>query len=202
MAATPTAPQPLPLTWPGQPGDAQRLAAGLKLSADARGLLHAQQRVSEYVERLRERGLLVAAIGVLARGLSRREANWWACRCVREMLRAPAAATMDTAPLEAAERWVVEPSETHRRAAGMTAEAANYETPAACAALAAFWSEGSMAPVEAAPVNVPPHLAPGAVASAVQLAAVVVEPQAAPDKLVRFIEIGMAVAQGKDRWPA
>jgi hypothetical protein len=116
------------------------------------------------------------------------------------MLRSPAA-KMDLTPLEAAERWVADPSETNRRAAGVCAEAASYETPGAVAALAAFWSEGSLAPADAAPVTVPPHLGPGAVTSAVQLAAVVCEPQKAPDKFTRFLEIGTAVAQGKDRWP-
>ena len=197
-AATTNTPR---LKWPGEPGAAAEIARSLELSAKAREALGPGHRPSEYVECLRGRGLAADAIMVLAAWQPRREGVWWTCRAVREMLRGAAAAPLDTAALDAAQRWAASPTEEHRRAAGAAAEAANFETAAACAALAAFWSEGSLAPAGAPDVAPGPHLAPAAMASAMQLAAVAVAPQQAPARLDHCLEIGLAVAQGLDRWP-
>lgn len=170
----------------------------MKLSEENLALLTPEQTVGQYIEVLRRRGLTFEAIQVLAQWLPRPTGVGWTCRCLRESLPAEDLKTQ-AAALEAAERWAAEPTEAHRRAAGAAAEAADYETPAALAALAAFWSAGSMAPAEAPEVPAPPHLAPGAMANAMQLAAVVGEPETAGARLERFLDAGLAVAGAGER---
>lgn len=184
-------------SWPGQPGEAIRLAERLKLSDEARALVTPSQDAAQYVAALRGQGLLTDALQVVAQWLPRREGVWWACRCLHAALPTEQA-TADSA-WEAAERWAKEPSEEHRRAAGEAAEAADFETPAALVAQAAFWSEGSMAPAELAEVPAPPHLAPTAIVNGLQLAAVPGDPQAAAGRLEQFLVMGLAAAEGQER---
>jgi hypothetical protein len=84
------------------------------------------------------------------------------------------------AAVQAAERWVADPSEANRRAAQAASEAAGLGTPAGCAAMAAFWSGGSLAPPEAPVVPPGEILTAHGSAGPVMLAAVLTEPQKAP----------------------
>src|SRR5690606_25846941 len=118
------------------------------------------------------------AIAFLARALPKREAVWWACMCARVTappaeeaaspegdVAGPAAAGRGPArALAAAEAWVYKPSEENRRECEAAAHAAQFDSPESWAAIAAFWSGGSVAP-PGGPV-VPPgeDLAPRAVA--------------------------------------
>jgi Family of unknown function (DUF6931) len=64
------------------------------------------------------------------------------------------------------------------------------------AAVAAFWSGGSMAPPDLPAVPPAPHLTGVAVAGAVSLAAVRSDPSLADDKRRRYIEIALDIANG------
>ncbi len=154
------------------------------------------------IDRLREAALFPEAVRYLAFALPKRQAVWWACRCVRQGPLTAVSAAPDPASvaLEAAEQWAADPSETNRRAAGAAGESAGAGTPAGCAAMAAFWSGGSLAP-EGLPV-VPPadDLTARGVTGAVMIAAVAIEPQHAPDRFRKFLDLGLAVAAGSDRW--
>src|SRR6185369_17729133 len=86
------------------------------------------------------------------------------------------------AALEATERWIVQPTEEHRRQSLQFGEAADFGTPAGCAALAAFMSGGSLAPPEAPPVPPSEFMTAKAVSNAVIFAAVTKEPERAPEK--------------------
>jgi hypothetical protein len=187
---------PAERTWPGRPGDAARLAESMQLPEPARAALDPSQDIAQFVAALRSRDCVVEALGVLARWLPRRDGVRWACQCVGESLAAEDLQSQ-AATLETAQRWAADPSEKNRRAAGKAAETGHYETPAALAALASFWSEGSMSPEHAPAVPAPPHLAPEMMVNAMRLAAVRTEPQKAPLRLARFLEIGLATAQGK-----
>src|SRR6516165_6375405 len=60
--------------------------------------------------------------------LAKREAVWWACLCLRSVsdpMRKPKQAEA----LKAVLRWVVEPSEERRQAAGKAGKAATFGTP-------------------------------------------------------------------------
>ncbi len=161
----------------------------------AAALLMIEDTPADFLDRLIGKGLLGDAARFLAFALPRREAVWWACLCARTVLPAAAPARA-AAALEAAEAWVYKPVEDNRRAAMACAEAAGFDSPASWAAVAAFWSAGSLAPPGAAEVPPPAHLTGTAVAAAVTMAAVQTEPQRAADKYRQFLDLGIDVAQG------
>lgn len=170
---------------------AAEICGPIELSEPARKLLDDQVSPSEYLARLTESGMAEDAVRFLAHALPKREAVWWACQCIRE-------AGVDSgepgkAALLAAARWAADPSEQHRRAAQSAAEAAQ-ATPEALIAMGAFLGGGSMAPPQAPEVKPADDLTPRSVAGAVLLGAVAVEPEKAPQKRRRFIELGIQCA--------
>ena len=101
---------------------------------------------ARFLDALIAAGHLPDALRFLAAALPKREAVWWACVCARQgygaVVPSPAGAA-----LQAAERWVADPSDANRRAAHPAAEAAGVGTPAGAAAIGVFLSGGSLAPV-------------------------------------------------------
>jgi pSer/pThr/pTyr-binding forkhead associated (FHA) protein len=186
------------------PGEAARdpvLATGLvvataaalpptaQLSDASKSMLVDDMPVQQFIELLASREQYLDALRVVANSLAKRSAVDWACRCVRaasgDDLSPP-----DAAAVAAAEAWVQEPSEGHRRKAQAAADAAGNATPASWAATAAFWSTGSMAPPAAPVVPPAPHLTAHAASGAVMLAAVARQPEKAPEKYQQFLDIG------------
>jgi hypothetical protein len=144
--------------------------------------------------RIVEAGLMGDAARFLAHALPKREAVWWACMCARAT--EPAAPPPDAEALVAAEAWVRKPEEDQRRAAMAKAEAAGFRSPEAWAAVGAFWSGGSMAPVGQPVVAPADHLTGVAVAGSVSLSAVRRDPEKAEATLKRFIQSGLEIAAG------
>jgi hypothetical protein len=163
--------------------------AGFKITAPE------QASPTEYLNGLLGEKKLEAAVQFLAFALPAREAVWWVCVCARAQL-------AETTPqpvlqaIEAAETWVRKPTEEHRRAAMACAQATDFQSPAAWAAVAAFWSGGSMSPPNLPEVPAPPHLLGSAVAGAVTLAAVQLEPGMAEQKRERFVAAAVEIANG------
>src|SRR5215510_2858278 len=118
-----------------------------------------------------EKAQFVDAVRYLANALLQREAVWWACIAARAALGSAKRPT-DLDSVTAAEAWVYKPTEENRRAAMTKAQATQFDTPCAWAAVAAFWSGGSMAPPDVPVVPPPPFLIGRAVSGAVMLAAV------------------------------
>ena len=151
-----------------------------------------------YLEALASAGHFGDAAGFLAAALPRRQAVWWACRCVREAPGGPPSGDAELA-LQAAETWTVSPGDVNRRKAMVAAEKVGFGQPAGCAALAAFLSGGSLAPPSLKEVPPPEQACARAVAGSVLLAA-----RADPLKLAAtgrtFLDLGLAVARGEDRW--
>jgi hypothetical protein len=106
----------------------------------------------------------------------------------------------EAAALQAAEKWAADPSDDNRRAAYPASEAATLGTPAGCAALAAFFSGGSLAPPNVTAVPPKEGLTAKVVGGALLLASVLTEPQKAPEKQQRFLALGLEVANGANRW--
>ena len=154
-----------------------------------------------YIAQLIERELHGDAIRFIAHALPRREAVWWAWVCARKVAGAEPKPTIKAA-LDATERWIVQPTEEHRRQALHFGEAADFGTPAGCAALAAFMSAGSLAPPNAPPVPPDEFMTAKAVAGSVTLAAVTVEPERAAEKFVEFAKVGLEVADRTKLWTA
>jgi hypothetical protein len=169
------------------------------LEEAARRLLRGDLTPRDYL------GLLLAgrqypeAVRFLAHALPKREAVWWACQCVRLGSGTNAPPVVATA-LAAAEMWAADPSEDNRRAALPAAEAAGLRTPAGCAAVAAFWSAGSLGPPNVPAIPPDERLTAQGAAGAVLLAAVQTEPEKAPVKYHHFLAAGLEVARGTDRW--
>ncbi len=138
---------------------------------------------------------LTDAVKFLARALPKREATWWACLAARSAL-ADITRKEEIAALESAETWVYRPSEDNRRLAYARAQSAGFDNPSSWAAMAAFWSGGSMTPPDVPVVPPADHLTAKAVAGAVMLAAVQTDPAMANANYQRFIQQGMDIAGG------
>jgi len=158
---------------------------------------------------LAEAGNGEAAVTVLAQGLSRRAAVWWACVVVRrepspevppaDSPRALATRARELRALEAAEAWVTNPCESTAQSAHEVSKGAS-GTPAGLAALAAFLGGESLAPPGAMPVPPGDHLAGIAASGAIRIAAVRHRPEKSGTILREFLEIGQQVANGAESW--
>ncbi len=158
-----------------------------------------EQTPVAYFEALASAGHFADAVGFLAAALPRRQAVWWACRCVREASGA-APSEDDARALLAAETWAASPGDINRRKAMPEAEKVGFGQPAGCAALAAFLSGGSIAPPSLKEVPPPEHVCARAVVGSILLAASKAEPRAIAPTRRKFLDLGLAVARGDDRW--
>jgi hypothetical protein len=170
------------------------------LGEEAGALLQEEVTPHAFLDLLIAHELFPDAARLLAYALPKREAVWWACLCVRHVAAADTSPA-DLAALEAAERWVIEPHEAHRRAAMQAAEGLEFQTAASWAAVASFWSVGSMAPPEAPPVTPGEFLTAQAVSGAVMLAAARCAPEESSDTHRALLATGVAVAAGVCPWP-
>jgi hypothetical protein len=179
---------------------ATEVCRAVPLSPEAKALLKPQQTVKQLLDELLAKQDAEHAGKLLAHALPKRAAVWWGCQCVRQV---PAAAPTpeSKAALAAAERWVSAQDEDSRRAAQAAAEKAGYDSPAGIVALAAYLSSGSLAPADLPEVPPAEGLTADAVAGAVNLAAVLTEPEKAPERLKKFFALGADVDSGKNRWP-
>ncbi|MDQ2667567.1 MAG: hypothetical protein M3Z05_16345 [Gemmatimonadota bacterium] len=194
-----TAPSSAPSTVPPSRGTAE-LCAVADLGGDATALLAGGVPAPRvFVAQLLERDLHADAIRFIAHALPRREAVWWAWVCARKVAGDEPVPAVKAA-LDATERWIVQPTDEHRRQALHFGEAADFGTPAGCAALAAFMSAGSLAPPHAPPVPPDEFMTAKAVAGSVTLAAVTTEPERAKEKFNEFVKVGLEVADRTRLW--
>ncbi len=178
------------------------LVAVADLGEEARALLtNGAPPPKAFVAALVGRNLHAEAIRFLAHGLPRREAVWWAWVCARKEA-GDAPAPPIKAALDATERWIIQPTEEHRRQALAFGEAADFGTAAGCAALAAFMSAGSISPPEAPVVPPSEFMTAKAVAGSVTMSAVAKEPEKAVEKFNEFVKLGLEVADRTKLWPA
>ena len=131
--------------------------------------------------------LLPEATRLAAHALPRREAVWWACMCAHHT--APAA-------VQAAELWVRTQSDADRRAAFGHAQEAGFTTPESWAAVGAFWSGDSLAPLGQAAVAPPAHVAATAIAGAVALSSVRDDPARREARLRQFLASAREIGAG------
>ncbi len=168
----------------------------LELEPPAIAALAGAQTAAEGVARLEAAGFRNEAVRLSAHALPKREAVWWACMCAAAVPD-PALPPSDAAAMKAAEAWVRKPGDDAlRRAAWDAAQATEFRSPEAWAAVGAFWSGGSLAP-EGQPV-VPPaeHLTGVAVSGGVVLAAVRGHAERAEARLARFLASARDIAAG------
>ena len=177
---------------------AQEVCRRFAVGEEAGRLLRADMTPRQYLDLLVETELFVDAARFLAHALPKREAVSWAFQCARQAHGANPPAAV-AAALDATQKWVADPSEENRRAAFAAAEAADFGTPAGCAAVAAFWSGGSLGPPHVPVIPPGEQLTANGVAGAVMLAVVLTEPEKAPEKYRRFLGEGIELANGSPR---
>lgn len=186
---TPTA-QPRPAARP-----TAELVAPLPLTDPAKALLTPDATVRQFLDKLTTAGLTVDALRVLALALPKPEAVWWACVCIRKAVPKPWRVAAEDA-VDAAEKWVTDPSDVNRRACGAVAEAAGWDTATGCVAGAAWLSGGSLSPPKLPPVQPREDLTGQTVAGSLLLAASA-DPATTAVTLGAFLQIGMTIADGK-----
>lgn len=177
---------------------AGELVTQFVLSDAAQQLLIKEESVGGFLEKLVQVSLWSDALRLVAYALPKRQAVWWACLCIQASDASLVPKEHDA--LNAAKSWVIKEQEEVRRAAFIAAENAGLASASACAALAAFWSGGSMAPKDAPVVLPADYLCQHAVACAA-LIAVTARPEQSEHFYRQFIEIGMGISQGKHVWP-
>jgi hypothetical protein len=190
MPAAPTAPPPQPL--------ASDVLGECELSAAARAHLAPGIKLASFLAQLAREQLWTDALRAAAFGLPRPSAVWWGCLCLWEFYRPTPPAEIDRC-LAAVVDWLKEPTDARRREAQEAALAAKVTTPGGNLAMAVFFSEGSISPVDQPAVPAKPHHLPQMIAAATNLAV-----QKSPRNLVEaratdFVRMALEVLAG--RWP-
>lgn len=121
-----------------------------------------------YLERLLADGKSGDAIAFTAHLLPRREAVWWAARCVR--MEPGAFDPKEEAVIAAAELWVKEPSDESRRRVMAMADKIDVERAAGWVGRAAGWSGGALVDTGTEKVMSEPHMSHAAARAAVLMA--------------------------------
>lgn len=173
---------------------AAEAVAGLDLSPEGRALLLPDLSPQGFLALLADGEHFGDAIRTLAFLLPVREGAWWACVTAGAALAAPSAAEVQC--LERCAAWVYAPDEERRYACMDAAEAAQLNGPAAYAALAAFWSGGSLAPAGLPDAPADPRLGPIAVGASVLLAISAGPPLQLKERFAAALARGMDIANG------
>ncbi len=148
--------------------------------------------VVELLHHLIEQQHFNEAVHLLAYGLPKREAVWWAYICAISTAKQPSDKILSA--LQATRHWVYQQTEVARRATEKPAEALEYYAPASWAAIGAFWSGDNVAPKGKAPVKPAPYMAAQAAANAVVMAAEQSENRIL--SYMRFLLQGVHIANG------
>lgn len=123
----------------------------------------------EFVQKVYTAGLLSDALKACSYLLPKNVAVNWASCCVRESVKDLTQVEIEA--LAAAERWAEERTDEARRSCEELAGHLKEEGPAAFVALAAFWSEGSLAPDGYDLISPDQRLSCKAIAAALTMAA-------------------------------
>lgn len=177
------------------------LAEVAEVGDEARAALKPAHTPPQFLAALTGADQAPDAVRVLAHALPRREGVWWAWATAKKAAGEAPDAKLKAA-LDATERWIAQPTEENRRAAHARGEAAGFDTPAGCAALAAFLSGPTLAPPHIEqPVPPPDYGAAKAIAGAIIMAAVTTEPEKATEKLLASLAQGLDVVAKIKLWP-
>ncbi len=149
--------------------------------------------VRRHFDVLRNGGQRFAALDYLGHALPRLEAIAWAARIVADAAAGEPPPPRARQALDVALRWLEEPSELHRRAAGDAAEAIPRPVAERLLASAVFYSGGSIAAAGAAPVMPPEHIAARYAVGAIR--AVVHRDHDPAEALTRALTLGERIAE-------
>ncbi len=158
-------------------------------------LINRRAGIESAIATLQDAGKLVEASKLFAHALPKREAVWWACVCAHYSEPADIAKA-DRLAREIAADWVRKQDDDLRYAAFKQAGETGFQSAHAWAAVAAFWSGGSVAPRGTTPMPPGAHLTGLAVAGAVALAAVRGDPDRQTARMHQFLASAHDIAAG------
>ncbi|OED39517.1 hypothetical protein AB833_15095 [Chromatiales bacterium (ex Bugula neritina AB1)] len=176
---------------------AESVCLDIDISVQANALLHKGLSPSDYFVILLESDLTYDAVRFLARGLPRREAVWWSFLSAERYYKKVSGNRVDCA-LNLIEQWVYQPDEDKRYQAYYYAEELENDGPGYWAAMAVFWSGGSMTPLNSTPIATPDYLCSQAVAGAVMLAGLDKSGNGSNSEYAYIIKQGLAIANGEN----
>ncbi|RYH09352.1 hypothetical protein [Tropicimonas sp. IMCC6043] len=122
---------------------AARLLAGTNLKLDTKLESPASAGVSVVLAELASHEAAIDMIKLIAASLPPREAVWWGCLAMRDVLGPD---VKPTPCLKAAEAWVFKPSEETQAAAHRASEAANPTDDSSIVATMAVFGQGTLGP--------------------------------------------------------
>jgi len=169
-------------------------------SKEAQDLLTEGMTPEAFLEALGNDGRLVDAVDFLAYAWPKRRAVWWAVQAVRKgMGELP---QKDAAALDAAEAWVLEPTEARRRTAQEAAKALNWETVPSMTAAAVYFADGTLSEPDTPVIPPPPGLTLKMVASAVNTTAILMGASEGREDEERkaLLALGLALGQTRERY--
>ncbi|HET8707189.1 MAG TPA: hypothetical protein VFM46_12880 [Pseudomonadales bacterium] len=171
------------------------VAQHYRVGDDAVLLLAPAMTPDEYLCALEAKQLMAEAVRFLAHALPRRLAVWWLCRVAERVTETNPQSAHYQAFL-AAERWVKNPTEENRRLAERAGAKTQFSSAASWAAMAAFWSTGSLASADLPMVAPPAFLYAHAVYGGIGVAAVTPTPDLYEDNMRRYYQLGIELACG------
>jgi hypothetical protein len=164
------------------------------LDAAALELLKPDMRPEAFIRVLGEAGRWPDAAKVMARALPAREAVWWACVCARQMK--SLTAKEELAGIEAAEKWVYQPTEGNRENAFRMVQGSDAESIGILAASAAAFSGGYLPLEEGHRVDLEPAVFAQVIDAIIMVSAVENNGQEIHRQLQHFLLSGEDIARG------
>lgn len=146
-----------------------------------------------YLSKLSAQEKLEDAVVFCAHLLPRREAVWWACGSVKQLMKT--ANTDGSEGFRAAEAWVYEPSEDNRCRALEIGTKGDSSDPFTWLALGAGWSGGMLSSHPQGPVPMPPYMTARAARIAITLCAHRVPAPERAERLRVCVAYGMTLAE-------
>lgn len=174
---------------------ASELCSHIDLEKEARAVLDEKHTPEQYIQALMADKQYYSAVVLMAHALPRRESVWWACVCSKATITATTSKD-NLEALKAAEQWVYTPTEDVRRLAEKLAEVTEFVTPYSWAAMAAFWSGGSITGINEPAVPPAQYLYANAVAGSINLAATFSKHNLPETLYLKFIKQGFDIANG------
>lgn len=177
---------------------AKQLFDVIKPEDEVRAAAASHPLTIDFINRLVEDGAVVDAIRYLAVAITKRQAIWWSVATHTKLKDLGASINpQEDAAWSLVREWVYSPTEEIRTKALKTAEDLEFQTPGAYAALAVFWSGGSMLPPETGEMLLPPpQLSGTAVGASILLICASGKPNETIRRQNEAIAIGLDIARG------
>jgi hypothetical protein len=175
-----------------QPMTAAKICSLLDLSEESEQLLLPEHTPEAFVDTLIEHEQFADAISVLAFYLPKHQAVVWAHRCVQELLGSEFSPD-EQAVMKVSQEWIDDPSEDNRRAAKAAAEENGFQSVPCWVALAAFWSNGSLAPPDLPEVPPDARLTSQGVSAALVMTATHGDATKSSEKYQQILKTGQEI---------